>query len=292
MTLTFIALLVVLGTSLGWSILDLLRKMLVGTIRPVALLFLMTIAQSAVFVVWVAVDSGAHLEAGYWLPALGSVALNVIANVAFIEALALAPLSLTIPLLSLTPALATLAAVPLVGELPSRVQTAGILMVVVGALYLSLEGDRTALANLWRALRLQRGTQLMCLVAVAWSLAIPLDKLAMRHASTSVHSLGLTFGVCLGSLAILLARRQLGDLAAVRRVPGLLAAGIAVSSLATALQLLALTMAGVSLVETVKRGFGNLASVVFGRAFFGEPVTRPKLVAVGLMVTGVVLIAL
>ncbi len=292
MTLTFIVFLVVLGTSLGWSVLDLLRKMLVGTIRPVALLFLMTIAQSAVFAVWVAADSGAHLEAGYWLPALGSVALNVIANVAFIEALALAPLSLTIPLLSLTPALAALAAVPLVGELPSPIQTFGILLVVAGALYLSLEGDRTSLANLWRALARQRGTQLMCLVAVTWSLAIPLDKLALREASTSVHSLGLTFGVALGCLVILLARRELGELAAVRRVPGLFAASLAVSSVALALQLMALTMAWVSLVETVKRGFGNVMSVVFGRAFFGEPVTRPKLVAVGLMVTGVVLIAL
>ena len=291
MTLTLIAFLVILGTSLGWSVLDLLRKMLVGTVRPVALLFLMTIAQSAIFVVWVAADSGAHLEPGYWVPALGSVALNVIANVAFIEALALAPLSLTIPLLSLTPALAALAAVPLVGELPSPVQTFGILMVVAGALYLSLEGDHTSLANLWRALRRQRGTQLMCLVAVAWSLAIPLDKLALRQASTSVHSLLLTFGVSLGCLAILLARGEIGDLVAVRRVRGLFAASFAVSSLATALQLLALTMAWVSLVETFKRGFGNLAAIVFGRAFFGEPVTRPKMVAVGLMVTGVVLIA-
>lgn len=292
MTLTLIALLVVLGTSLGWSILDLLRKMLVGTVRPVALLFLMTIAQSAVFVVWVTLDSGAHLTSGYWLPALGSVALNVVANVAFIEALALAPLSLTIPLLSLTPALAALAAVPLVEELPSPLQTSGILMVVAGALYLSLDGDRTSLANLWRALRRQRGTQLMVVVAVAWSLAIPLDKLALKQSSISVHSLGLTFGVALGCLAILLARRQLGDLAAVRRVPGLFAASLAVSSVATALQLVALTMAWVSLVETFKRGFGNLTSIVFGRAFFGEPVTAPKLVAVGLMVAGVVLIAI
>lgn len=125
MTLSLTALAVVVGTSFGWATLDLLRKLLVREMRPVALLFLLTAVQASAFAVWVAVDDGARLTAAYWWPALGSVALNVVANVAFIEALHRSPLSLTIPLLSLTPALTTLLSVPLVGEVPSLVQWLG-----------------------------------------------------------------------------------------------------------------------------------------------------------------------
>lgn len=291
MTFTLAAFLIVLGTSLGWSVLDLLRKVLVRAISPVALLFLLALAQSLVFVVWVALDPGARLTGAYWLPALGSIAFNVVANVAFIKALSLAPLSLTVPLLSLTPALAALTAVPLVGELPSPLQAAGIGLVVAGALYLHLEDDNTSLAALVRALRRSRGTQLMVLVAVGWSVAIPLDKLALAASSGSVHALGLSFGVALGALAILVARRQLGDLRAALRVPGPLAAAFAVSAVSTALQLLALLVAWVSLVETFKRAVGNMMSVVFGRWIFDEPVTGHKVAAVGLMIAGVVLIS-
>lgn len=288
MTLSLAALFVILGTSFSWAALDLLRKLLVRTIRPVALLVLLSLAQTAVFAVWVAVDAGARITAAYWWPALGSVALNIVANVAFIEALRRAPLSLTIPLLSLTPALATLLAVPLVGEVPTFLQGLGVALVVAGALALNLDG--TTIAGLGRALAHQRGTQLMVVVAVGWSLASPLDKLALAAATSSVHSFGVSLGVALGSLAILAVRRQLGDLRAAARAPALTAAALAVAVVGLAFNFLALTMAWVALVETFKRAIGNLTSVVLGRAFFGEPVTAVKVAAVCAMALGVGLI--
>lgn len=62
------------------------------------------------------------------------------------------------------------------------------------------------------------------------------------------------------------------------------------SAVALVLQLMALTMAWVSVVETCKRAVGNLASVVLGRRFFGEPITLVKIVAVSAMALGVALI--
>lgn len=288
MTLSLTALAVILGTSFSWAALDLLRKLLVRTVRPVALLVLLSLAQTAVFAVWVAVDDGARVTAAYWWPALGSVALNIVANVAFIEALRRAPLSLTIPLLSLTPALATLLAVPLVGEVPTLAQWLGVSLVVAGALALNLDG--TSIAGLGRALVQQRGTQLMVVVALGWSLAAPLDKLALAASASSVHAFGVSLGVALGSLAILAVRRGLADLSAAARVPGLTAAALAVAVVGLAFQFLALTMAWVALVETFKRAIGNLNSVVLGRAFFGEPVTAVKVAAVSAMALGVGLI--
>jgi multidrug transporter EmrE-like cation transporter len=46
------------------------------------------------------------------------------------------------------------------------------------------------------------------------------------------------------------------------------------------------------LVETLKRGIGNVLAVVFGRLLFAEPVTGRKLAAVALMAAGVALLLL
>ena len=44
-------------------------------------------------------------------------------------------------------------------------------------------------------------------------------------------------------------------------------------------------------LETLKRAFGVFGSVLFGRLFFGEPITSRKLAAVVLMVAGTSILA-
>jgi multidrug transporter EmrE-like cation transporter len=66
--------------------------------------------------------------------------------------------------------------------------------------------------------------------------------------------------------------------------------GFAVAALA--LQMVALQWLWVAVIETLKRAFGVLGSVVLGRVFFLEPITNRKLVAMVLMVAGTTLLAL
>jgi multidrug transporter EmrE-like cation transporter len=56
--------------------------------------------------------------------------------------------------------------------------------------------------------------------------------------------------------------------------------------------MVALQWLWVAVIETLKRAFGVVGSVVFGRLLFGEPITGRKLAAMGLMVSGTVLLAL
>ena len=88
----------------------------------------------------------------YWLPGLTSVGLNWVANLAFLRALALSPLSVTIPLLSLTPVFTALLAIPLLGETPTALQSAEILAVVAGAFLIRLR-PRASLRTILAALR-------------------------------------------------------------------------------------------------------------------------------------------
>jgi len=293
MTATLGALLLVIACSLAWGFCDLTRKLLAGKIPPMPLLVLLTAAAVPLFGAWTLIDGIPRVQPSYWAPALAAVALNVVANLAFFQALRGAALSLAIPLLSLTPVFTTLMAIPMLGQQPSALQGLGIALVVAGAFALGLPEDGPlTVGAAWRAWSSDRSALWMLLVAFCWSLTVPLDRLALDRASGPLHGLVLNAGVG-GAVALaLLVRGRLGELADVRKAPFIFLFGVAMSAVALALQLVAIQKVWVSLVETLKRGIGNGMAVILGYVVFREGITARKLTAVGLMVAGVALILL
>lgn len=289
MSMPLSVLLLVVACSLGWAGFDLLRKLLVREIPPVALVFLLTIGSAPLFAAWMIAAGSGGPGPGYWAPALGSVLLNIVANLLFLQGMRIAPLSVTVPLLSLTPAFATLLAIPLLGERPTALDALGILMVIAGAVWLHWTPRATGPVAHDRRAAI-KGASMVALTAFLWSLTIPLDKLAVERAPWPFHGVVLTAGVAAGVFAVLLAQGRLGEIGRVRRAPGLLALALVVSSAALALQLLALPQVYVGTIETLKRGIGNFMALVSGWLFFGEAVTPRKVLAVGLMALGVGLI--
>ena len=294
MPLTPSALFLVLACSVAWAGVDLSRKLLVRDISPPALLFLLTAGVAPGFVVWMLAAGVDAPRPGYWPPALGSVMLNLAANLLYLEGMRIAPLSVAVPLLSLTPAFATLLAVPLLGEWPSARGVAGILMVIAGAVWLHWPQPDPSGAALQASppvrTRALRGAVLVSLTALFWSLAVPLDKMALAHAAAPIHGTVQTGGVAAGVVLVLLAQRRLGEIGQVRRAPGILLLGLVVSGIALGLQLLALPRVYVGTLETLKRGVGNCLALLSGRLFFAEAVTVSKALALALMAVGVGLI--
>jgi drug/metabolite transporter (DMT)-like permease len=265
--------------------------MLVRHLAPVPMVVLLALASVPLFGAAVLFGGPVTVQAAYWLPALGSVALNVVANLAFLQAVRISPLSVTVPLLSLTPVFTALLGFVVLGERPVPLDLVGIALVVVGAFWLNLgmtEGQSSA-----RAFLSQPGAWLMAGTALLLSLTIPLDKLAVGRASPPFHGLILTAGIALGSLAVLAAQNRWSELAGLRSGWRPFVLALVASTLALGFQLVAL-QAGVlvSLLETLKRGIGNLLAVILGRAAFGETVTPGKLAAALLMAAGVALILL
>src|SRR5204863_4918099 len=134
-----------------------------------------------------------------------------------LRALAVSPLSVTVPLLSLTPAFTALLAVPMLGERPGLLQTVGILAVVTGAFLITLQqGDSPSVVL--AAFRRERGAMLMAGVAFLWSIALPLDKLAIQQAPAPFHAAMLNGGVAALVLLRLAAVGRVGELRGLRHV--------------------------------------------------------------------------
>ena len=273
-------------SALAFAGLDLIRKLLAGRIAPLVLVMYMSLGAVPIMSVLLLRFGVGPLSWGYVLPGLGALSLNFTASLGFIHALKISPLSRTIPLLSLTPVFTALTAVPLLGETPSTRQAFGILLVVAGAVALNVGAER----NWARGLMKERGAHIMTGVALLWSLSGPLDKLAIGHASVYFHATVMSLGVGLGALTLLWARRRLAELRLALQFAPLLCASMAAITLALVFQLLAISGILVSLVESVKRATGSLASLLLGRWFFEERIDRVQIVAVCIMAAGVFLL--
>jgi len=293
-------LLLIAASSLSSSGFDLSRKLLGRHLKPLPMVFLLTLASAPLFAAAVAFDGGARIVPAYYPPATASLLLNIVANLAFIQSVRIAPLSLTVPLLSLTPAFTTVLGFLVLGERPAAGAWLGIALVVAGAFWLHWAGGGAAAAGegarrpsrRLAALAVHPGAWLMATTALLWSLTIPLDKLAIGRATAPFHGLFLMVGGALGTFAILVATGRLGEVRGIRGAWAPFATALVASTLDLGFQLAAIRLVLVSVVETLKRGLGNLLAVALGRLVFGEAMTWQKVAAAVLMAAGVALILL
>lgn len=269
------------AAAIGWALYDVARRALASHLTAWALVAASTVTALPVLIAWAVVSGDWRLQPGYWLPGLASVALNVAANFGYFRAFQVAPMSVTLPMLSFTPLFATLLGAAFLGETIGLREATGALLVVLGGLLLGLRAG---------GLRFEPGSAIMLGVAFLWSATLLLDKRALTLASPSIHALVLYAGVAVGGVAALGFARRLGDLRAVRGHWLALIAAVAIGVLALALQLFALRELPVGVVETLKRGVGGLSAVLLGRWLYREEITARKLGAVLAMTVGVALI--
>jgi drug/metabolite transporter (DMT)-like permease len=289
-----IPILVMLGSSLGWAAFDALRKALVKQSRSVPLTAALALGQLPFFVAWMLFSRGYQEFAVSYLGwGLLSVSINVSASVLFIKSLELSPLSTTIPFLAFIPVFTVLSSAALLGEVPTLLQFAGIVLVVLGALLLNLRiADTAAPQAVVRAVVRERGSLLMMAVALLWSFGAAVDKRALVHAHPSIHAAVQCAGIAFVLLLYLSSRNQVVLLRDIGKSRVVYVLALVAGSIGLGLQLVAIRLVLVSIVESVKRAVGMTLAVVNGRFFFGEPVTIGKIAGILSMSLGVALILL
>jgi drug/metabolite transporter (DMT)-like permease len=281
------AFLLVLSSSLCWTGIDLVRRLLATRMDAMALLSGLMLGFALPLAAWGFLGAWPHgippIKPSYWLPGLASLVINLLGNWLFVRSLALAPYSLVMPLLCLTPVFTTLLAIPVLHELPSTRQLAGVVLIVAGALWLNWPEDaRDWLRN--------KGSLYMLAVALCWALVSPADKLGTQASDPAFHGAFINFLMAGCYAAILVATGRSDRFAALRPNAGLVAIGGLVGAAAIGLQLAVLPMIMVSLFEAVKRMLGLVAAVILGRLLFKEAITARKIAAIATMAGGLILV--
>ncbi len=224
----------------------------------------------------------------FFLAALASVVLNMVAVTLQVTAMSIAPLSTTVPFLALTPLFMLATSVIVLRETPDAKGLAGVLLVAVGAYTIHLERMRDGILEPLRAIVTERGSRLMLLVALLWSWSAVLDKVAVLNSSPAFYTsfFCAAFGVLYAPFLILGIRKTPLTPAAIPRLFLLGAFGAAmILSQFTAIEL---TIA--SYVIAIKRA-GIVLSVILGYFFFKEKHLRARLAGALLMTLGVILIS-
>lgn len=215
--------------------------------------------------------------------------LNAIAVILYVRAIQISDLSLTVPIVALTPLFLLLTAPFLVGEYSTPMDVLGVLLIVTGAYVLNLQPKGTGFFAPFKSLLTEPGPRLMLGVAAIWSLTANFDKIGVLHSSPSFWVISLFSFVAITLTPLLLLRTPQTIQSITSHIPTLLLIG-SLSSLTVLFQMQAIQIAPVTRVIAVKRT-STLMGVLWGHLMFGETGIRQRALGSLLMIIGVFLIS-
>lgn len=229
---------------------------------------------------------------GFYRATLLALPLEALASVLYIRALRLSPLSLTLPLLALTPLILLVLPALLLGERLSSTGGAGVLLIAAGTYLLNPGGAKRGLWEPLRATAGDRGARCMLGVALIYSLTSTLGKQAVAASSPLFFA-----AIYVPLLALLLTPLALRN--ARQAVRGMFAGGALKEALLPAFfyglmvltHMTAISMTRVAYMISVKR-LSLLMGVLYGRFLFREEGVGGRIAATILMLCGVALITL
>ena len=217
--------------------------------------------------------------------------LEALAYYLFLTAIRLSPLSLTVPLLSFTPAVTILTSWLALGEEIGPVGMFGVGLVTIGAYVLNLDPERLSFLGPLKAVSSEPGARRMLLVSLIWALTSTLGKGGVNIYGAIEFGLLLT-GLLTAVFVVVAAVRLLrGDSVLVmeNRTIGFFSLGSVVMAIQEITHFVAISMAPVAYMISVKR-ISMVIAVIFGWLFFREQNIRWRLMGAMIMLSGVTII--
>ena len=269
-----------------WAAFDLTRKLSLQKINSINLLLIFTLDQTLIFGSWVFYEDPFLNFKSYIFPGLILILISLFSALLFLKAIKQSDLSFTIPLLSLSPLFSSFFSFFFLNEKLSYFQYIGVFLIIFGTLVLySKKITLGEILKSFKVLAINNSAKLMIVVSLIWSLTPVLDKLCLEHSSINIHGLIQSFGLMI--LLIFLLKKEKYEFLSLKRNWRLILITILTGIIATVLQFYAILFNYVPIMETIKRSIGQLSSVLFGKLFFEEKITKPKILGVLILSVGV-----
>lgn len=268
---------------------DAVTKRCLGDYRAIEIVLLRFSASGLLLVPLLFITGIPTLTIDFLLIIAVMLPCEILAMMLYMKAIRDHPLALTLPYLSLTPVIITVAAFLFLGERVTGFGLTGILLVVAGGYLLNLDSitetrGKDLLAPITAALT-QRGSQLMLVVAGLYSITAVLGKAAISETPPLFFAAFYSLLLGLGTLVLALIWQPASLSGSLRRpFIGFIVAGL--MALMVVSHFLALEDTATAYMITVKRT-SLLIGMLYGAWLFHERHLPQHLIAGCLMVTGV-----
>lgn len=286
-------------SSISWALFDMSRKKLSVKLAPTPIVVWLMLLQAPLFAILFKAlfqEVWRIPQPSYYLPAMASVILNAVANVWFVESVRMAPLSLVIPVLSLTPVFSALGGFVLLGEVTTLRQGAGIFVIVACTMAIARTGggqsrpDGVQRDEKKEQSQVTQGVLLMAGVSLLWALTPVLDKICLATLPAAEHAFLQCLTVSILLFAWLRFKKGSLKLGQLSQNVGWFTLAVGAAALALFAQLWSIQNTPVGLFEALKRSYGLLSALALGYFVFGEAVTRRKAVLVAAMGFGIAIL--
>lgn len=229
------------------------------------------------------------LDLPFFLALLISVPLEVTALILYMKAIKLSPLSLTLPFLALSPVFMIFTSNLMLGERLGKLGIISIFLATAGAYLLNVNTTKNGILEPFKAIRRERGSLYMILVAFIYSITSNLGKMAIIHSSPLFFAATYLPILAIVFFPIVMWKNH-GNAKELFVSPKTFGAiGLAMAISVTA-HVLAVNMMAVPYVISVKR-MSLLFGIMYGAIWFKETHIKERLLGAIIMISGVIMLA-
>lgn len=239
---------------------------------------------------WVFYTGIPALNSQFAIALLIGGSINAVTAILYIKAIKVSDLSLTVPLVALTPLFMLLTSPLIVGEYPNFFDYIGILLIVTGSYLLNIKEKSQGYLAPFKALLEEPGPKMMLIVAFLWSITSNFDKIGVKNSSPIFWLFSLFGTMSILLLPILLHKTPNPGQKILKHLPMLMGMGF-FNAVGVLCQMQALTLTLVVQVIAIKRT-SVLMGVLFGHFIFQEKDIQQRLLGAGIMILGVFFISL
>lgn len=278
------------ATALSEAFKDITSKFNLHHIDEYTAAFSMHLVQSILLIPLVFYFGIEAMSSRFLWALLGGSLLQLVVILLYFKAIKRSEISVTVPLLTLTPLFMLLTSPIMIGEFPSLLGIGGIFLIVVGTYISNLDQKRGGFFGPFVSLVKNQGSRYMLLVAFIWSITANIDKIGVEETTPIYWAFTKDFVILLYLIPILAVKstkpmQQINH----RKWPLLLVGFFRSASVLT--QMFALQLILVAYVISIKRA-SSIFIILFAFLFMNEKRNfKNRMIGIIIILAGLFIIA-
>lgn len=199
-----IGFLLAFGTAISEALKDITSKYNLHHIDEYTAAFSMHLVQSLLLLPIILYLGFEAMSLRFLIALLASSVLQLGVILLYFKAIKRSELSVTVPLITLTPLFMLLTSPIIIGEFPSALGVVGIVLIVVGTYISNMSEDPKKIFAPFVSLIRNQGSRYMLLVAFIWSITANIDKIGVEETSPLYWAFSKDFVILIYMIPILM----------------------------------------------------------------------------------------